>query len=377
VNKKTHTIMVVDDEAPNRLLMEVTLKESYDVVEAESGAHCLDLLGGHSVDLILLDVRMPDMNGYEVCKKIRSQHNTRNIPVIFLSANAMLDDVLKGYEAGGDDYITKPCELEEVLAKVKRNICVETDKKEAIGNARSMATLAITNTSEIGLIQQFYEKSFSCGNIPELSQEIINTCQAFGLSCCLQIKTDAEIFRMSSVSGGCTPLEIDVMELLIGEDRILHFGKRTAFNFEKITLLIKNMPLDDEEKCGRLNDHLASLLNGAEARILNIDVEYQQRTSIMLELRHTLNNVNVAMKNMEGGILNRENQTSNIIKLLLDKMSVGFSTLALTEEQERFFIDLVNGHMDLIIELYANDSQIEKDFHSVAKDIHGLISISE
>jgi len=377
VSEKRYTVMVVDDEAPNRLLMEAALNKQYHVKTVSSGAECLDSIQIELVDLILLDVRMPNMDGYEVCKKIREQNSTKHIPVIFLSAYAMLSDKLKGYEVGGDDYITKPCELEEVLAKVKRNISIDTSNKDSLCNARDIAMVAMTNTSEIGLVQQFYEKSFTCETVQELAQEVINTCQIFGLSCCLQIKMSFDTLRYSSTGGVCTPLEIDVMELMRGADRILHFGKRTAFNFEIMTLLIKNMPRDDDAKCGRLNDHLASLVNGAEARVINIDVEEQQRKSIMSELRITLDNVNTAIKGMESGIHNREKQTTKIIALLLDKMNFGFSTLALTESQEEFFIDLVNAHMDKIIALHASDAQIERDFDSVAKDIYNLISLSQ
>lgn len=377
LSDKRYTVMVVDDEAPNRLLMEAALNRQYNVKTVASGTECLDILQVAPIDLILLDVRMPHMDGYEVCRRIKVKNSTKQIPVIFLSAYAMLSDKLKGYEVGGDDYITKPCELEEVLAKVKRNISIDTSNKELLCNARDMAMVAMTNISEIGLVQQFYEKSFTCETVEEVALEVINSCQAFGLSCCLQVKVSSGTYRFSSTGGVCTPLETDVMELMRGADRVLHFGKRTAFNFEMITLLIKNMPRDDAERCGRLSDHLASLVNGAEARVASINVEEQQRKSIMSELHMTLNNVNTVIKGMEIGIQNREKQTTKIISLLLDKMNFGFSTLALTESQEEFFIGLVNSHMDKIIALHASEAQIERDFDSVAKDIYNLISLSQ
>ena len=377
MNENRYTVMVVDDEAPNRLLMQAALSRQYQVKTATSGIECLDFIQMEPVDLILLDVCMPNMDGYDVCKKIRAQTSTKQIPVIFLSAYAMLSDKLKGYEVGGDDYITKPCELEEVLAKVKRNIFIDTANKESLCNARDMAMVAMTNTSEIGLVQQFYEKSFTCDSIQELAQEVINTCQMFGLSCCLQVKMTFDTLRFSSTGGDCTSLEIDVMELMGGTDRILNFGKRTLFNFDIMTLLIKNMPFDDEVKCGRLSDHLASLLNGAEARVLNIDVEEQQRKRIISDLRGTLDNVNSAIKGMESNIRNREKQTTEIISLLLDELNVGFSGLEFTASQKEFFIGLVNSHMDKIISLHVSDAKIEKKFDSVAKDIHDLISLSQ
>ena len=350
MSNNSQTIMVVDDEAPNVLLMERTLSSHYRVITANSGASCLELLETESPDLILLDVRMPGMIGYDVCKRIKNESKTKDIPVIFLSAYISLDDKLKGYDAGGDDYITKPCELEEVLAKVKSHIA---NNKAMLLN-RNMAMVAMTNASELGMVTQFYEKSFACLTPQELSHQVIIACQSFGLQCCVQIRTVNETLNATSTQNQCTPLEIDLMNQIKSADRILHFGKRTAFNFDNITLIIKNMPRDDEDKCGRLNDHIASLINGAEARIINIDVEEQQRESIINKLSTALDDVNSAIVDVESGIKSRAKQTSTIIASLFDEMHLGFSSLALNEDQEEFFVQLVNNHMEKIISLYSN-----------------------
>jgi len=373
MSSQLQTIMVVDDEPPNVRLIELTLNNHYRIITENSGANCLKTLETEIPDLILLDVSMPDILGYDVCKQLKSQANTKDIPVIFLSAYTALDDKLKGYDAGGDDYITKPCELEEVLAKVKSHIA----SKKSNAKNRDMAMMAMTNSGELGVINQFYEKSFECPNIEDLSQQIIDACHSFGLECCLQIRSDCQTFNASSTRQQCTPLEINLMEQIRNADRILHFGKRTAFNFDKATLIIKNMPRDDVEKCGRLNDHLASLLNGAEARIINIDVESLQRKSVIIQLKSALDDVNVAIRDVETGIQKREKQTASIIGKLFDEMHLGFSSLALSEAQEGFFMKLVNNHMDRIISLYTSNADVEKHFTRIANDITQLMATNK
>ena len=370
MSNNSQTIMVVDDEAPNVLLMERTLSSHYRVITANSGAGCLELLETESPDLILLDVRMPGMIGYDGCKRIKNESKTKDIPVIFLSAYISLDDKLKGYDAGGDDYITKPCELEEVLAKVKSHIA---NNKAMLLN-RNMAMVAMTNASELGMVTQFYEKSFACLTPQELSHQVIIACQSFGLQCCVQIRTVNETLNATSTQNQCTPLEIDLMNQIKSADRILHFGKRTAFNFDNITLIIKNMPRDDEDKCGRLNDHIASLINGAEARIINIDVEEQQRESIINKLSTALDDVNSAIVDVESGIKSRAKQTSTIIASLFDEMHLGFSSLALNEDQEEFFVQLVNNHMEKIISLYTSNTDVEQHFTKLSRDISLLMT---
>jgi len=364
-----YTVLVVDDEAPNRLLMETALRDEYTVITVESGAECLDYLANHPVDLIIMDVRMPNMTGYEACSTIKGQFSTKDIPVIFLSAYTDLEDKLKGYEAGGDDYLTKPCELKEVFAKVKYQIAL----KESLLNTKNMAMMAITNSSELGMVNHFYESSFSCETIEKLAQQIIDTCQSFGLECSLQIRNSLGVFNASSTRSQCTVLEIDLIEQIRGADRIIHFGKRTAFNFDNVSLIIKNMPRDDEDKCGRLNDHLASLLNGAEARIESIDVEIAQRKAVLDELQVALGHVNSAVQDVEGGIKSRQKKTASIIASLFDEMHVGFSSLALSEEQEEFFVGLVNNHMDKVISLFTSNNNVEKHFISIANDITQLM----
>ncbi len=364
-----YKVLIVDDEAPNRLLMETALRQEYTVIKAKSGAECLEYLSNQTVDLIVMDVRMPNMTGYEACRAIKDQFSTKDIPVIFLSAYTELEDKLKGYEAGGDDYLTKPCELKEVFVKVRAQIA----QKNAILNTRNMAMTAMTNSSELGMVNQFYESSFSCETVEKLAQQIIDTCRAFSLECSLQIRSSSQVFNASSTRHDCTALEIDLMEQIRNADRILHFGKRTAFNFDNVSLIIKNMPREDDGKCGRLNDHLASLLNGAEARIESIDSENEQRKVVLNELHVALGHVNGAVKDVESGIKLRQRQTAGIIAGLFDEMHVGFSSLSLSEEQEEFFVGLVNNHMDKVVSLFTSNTDVEKHFISIANDITRLM----
>ena len=363
------TVLVVDDDPANLALMEDALGELYIVVTADSGARCLEYVEQNTPDLILLDVRMPGMGGYAVCEKIKDNDKTNDIPVIFLSAQITLEDKLKGYEAKGDDYITKPCDLEEVLVKVKFHI----GNSQTIAQTRNLAMMAITNASELGLVNQFYEKSFACLTLEELALEVLKSCGLFGLECCVQIRTSRTTISVTSSGAACTPLENQIMDTAKNKGRILHFGNRALYNFDNITLVVKNMPREDEEKCGRLNDHIASLLGGADARTVNIDVEEQQRSSIMKNLGNAVNDINSAIQNIQRGIKEREHLQSQTISSLLDEMNLGFSTLALTEDQEEFFINLVNNHMDKIVAAYTNNKEVETYFSKLAQDLSKLL----
>lgn len=112
-------ILVVDDE-PNllRMLGYALSNEGYQVIGAKHGAEALHRVQTHQPDLVILDVMLPDMSGVEICQRLRQSSETANIPIIMLSARAQVSDKVEGLEAGADEYVTKPVELEEIVARV-------------------------------------------------------------------------------------------------------------------------------------------------------------------------------------------------------------------------------------------------------------------
>ncbi|MDM8548834.1 response regulator [Desulfobacterales bacterium HSG2] len=114
-----HEILVVEDTPESlRLLMDILTNHGYRVRPALNGSLALRSASVKTPDMILLDVKMPNMDGYEVCRRLKADERTREIPVIFISALGETAEKIEGFKAGGVDYITKPFELEEVLARV-------------------------------------------------------------------------------------------------------------------------------------------------------------------------------------------------------------------------------------------------------------------
>lgn len=121
------SILVVDDEPDNlRLLAKMLADQGFKVRPAPSGTHALTTTRKEVPDLILLDVLMPEMDGYEVCRDLKTDEQTRDIPVIFLSALSELEDKIKGFEAGGVDYITKPFHEREVMLRVETHLKISS-----------------------------------------------------------------------------------------------------------------------------------------------------------------------------------------------------------------------------------------------------------
>jgi len=113
-------ILVVEDEKNIAKLIKFNLeKDGYETISTKSGEEAIQILGRHEVDLILLDIMLPGMNGLEVCKEIKQMKRTKNVPVIMLTAKSEEVDRIVGFEIGADDYITKPFSPRELILRVK------------------------------------------------------------------------------------------------------------------------------------------------------------------------------------------------------------------------------------------------------------------
>jgi two-component system sensor histidine kinase/response regulator len=118
-------ILIVDDTPANlRLLSGMLADQGYKVRSVISGQMALTATQAAPPDLILLDIRMPDMSGYDVCERLKSHADTRDIPIIFISALDDTEDKVKAFNVGGVDYVTKPFQLEEVLARVETHLAL-------------------------------------------------------------------------------------------------------------------------------------------------------------------------------------------------------------------------------------------------------------
>lgn len=117
--KTNSKILIVDDIPKNiQMAMNILKNEGYKMFYAKSGEMALSLVEEHDFDLILLDIMMPDMNGFDVCTKLKSNDRTKNIPVIFLSGKDSSSDIEQAYEYGGIDYVVKPFITIELITKV-------------------------------------------------------------------------------------------------------------------------------------------------------------------------------------------------------------------------------------------------------------------
>lgn len=217
---RTATILIVDDNPNNLQVLGNLLRENkYKVAFAQDGFQAIEIAEKILPELILLDVMMPEIDGFQVCENLKSKAQTRNIPVIFLTAKTETEDILQGFKSGGVDYITKPIKKEELLARVKTHVELEIarrDLKDAIqfknkifsiiahdlrgpiGNFNSLIDILLTN-KDIFTVEKIME---SLNEIKKMSDNIymmLNNLLSWAKNEMETLEIKKEIFNINEV----------------------------------------------------------------------------------------------------------------------------------------------------------------------------------
>jgi signal transduction histidine kinase len=187
--KKRFNILIVDDNPTNIDLLRKFLEhDPYRISAVTSGQKALNLIEKSPPDIILLDIMMPEMDGYQVCEIVKSKASTKHIPIIFVTAKAAPEDISKGFEAGGDDYICKPAHEAELLARVNnqvqvverramaQQILMDSEKLSSLGAlvggiAHEIATPLSTITLALGVLEQALDKITQSFQDSSMSEE--------------------------------------------------------------------------------------------------------------------------------------------------------------------------------------------------------------
>jgi putative two-component system response regulator len=182
----TGTILVADDQAPNReLLEELLTTQGFTVITASNGAEALDQLRQSSVDLVILDVMMPHMNGFEVCREIKANPDTYLIPVVLVTALSDKQDRIEGLRANADDFLTRPVDRVELLARVQSLIKLKqrTDELERAESVLFALARSIEGKDPYtgGHCERLAEYSASLGQHLGLTDEQITALRRAGV----------------------------------------------------------------------------------------------------------------------------------------------------------------------------------------------------
>ncbi|MDX8399720.1 MAG: response regulator [Gallionellaceae bacterium] len=365
-------ILVVDNDSFVRELIEDVLSESYQLVMAEDGVDALMRVQLDPPALILLDVQMPGMDGYEICRRLKREDATKSIPVVFVSAHDQIEERLKGYEAGGSDYVTKPFDSQELKAKIAHLLGVIAERsqlKEMVGYATNTAMTAMTSMAEMGALLESMKKFNASRDEMGLAQAILYGLSLYGLDGIVQVRAQEKSLSLTK-KGLASPLEISVIDHMIGMDRIVQFKSRMSIHYPHVALLVDNMPMEDQDLCGRLRDHLSMLLEAAEMRANGIVAENELRRhgevvkQVIDEVSEVLNEVNPTM------LRSRDGRTREF-SIFLDNVEKALLKIAVNKKDDEILFEIVKSGIENITNIQFDESGLQNQDANIQKLLEG------
>lgn len=339
-----HKVLVVDDDRFAQKLIVRALIGQYDLKTAFDGAEAVSIALDWMPSAILLDVEMPVKNGYEVCEELKTNPLTAAIPIIFLSGNGSLREKLQGFELGAEDYLVKPFDSDILNAKVKLATSSYHEKRELNARAQSAqgtAFEALTTSAELGRALRFVEHTFSIPTFDALAQALFKSMAEFGLSTSVMFVSNSGPLFYCQSNIEVPPLEKDLLQIMHQQGRFKDFGCRTFCNYRQVSLLIKNMPLGDRERYGRIKDTVPFILGSVDGKIRSLDV-HRALVAQADSLEHSIKSIASTLSSLGSMVANGHAEISDILKSLLADLDERMPKLGLEDDQEKFLISRID-----------------------------------
>lgn len=367
------TILLVDDDDFAAMVTAETLATDYIVHHVEDGQAALDFVARQIPDLVLLDVAMPGLSGYEVCRLLRNDSAFDGLPIIFLSGLINEEERLAGYEAGGDDYLSKPVAATELRYKIDLTLKNHTERhrlKDDLANTFSTAMTAMSSAAEMGTVLQFLRASFSCADYTALCHELLRAFASYGAEANVQVRGKSGVVSIGS-DGPCSALEESVLSNMLEQGRLFDFSSCMSCSYDHITIIIKNLDRKDYDRYGRLRDNLALLAEGADVRIVSLD------SATTLEKEHlTLTRLIASTKKALEDIDQHHRQQRIDSKQIFGDLQNAFErrllTIGITVSQEDELAELIQDATLRALALYDKGMSIETHMENILKQLENV-----
>ena len=367
-------VMTVEDDPSMRDIIATALEGDYRVAGALGGEEALRAARALRPQAILLDVEMPPgIDGYEVCRRLKQDEATAEIPVVFVSARDNIENRLLGYEAGGEDYIVKPfdvLELEAKLAHLLKAVAERAGLKEMANYASSTAMTAMTSMSEMGALLQAMKSFGACADGRGLAEAALAGLAPYGLTGALQVR-GAEGTLTRDARGEASPLEASVITQMAAMERIVQFKSRMAISYRRVSLLVHDMPVEDAERCGRLRDHLAMLVEAADARAEAIAAaEESRRRGATIE--RAVSRITTALADIDRAQRQNQVATRLAVESVTQQMETAYVSVALSPAQEDYMAGILRQGIDRLLNTQTGVFGLQNQLSSIVHELKGM-----
>lgn len=295
--------------------------------------------------LVLMDIRLAggakEGDGFDICHQLKQDSFFVDVPVIFTSGLIDEDDILKAYEVGAHDYLTKPIKFKTLSAKcaaIAQFHSRTSDLKEQVSNSELVAFTAMTTSSELGEIIRFHDRISKLTTLEQVANALVQQIGCFGLSSSVMFSRLDGSMVYCSDDGKVYELEKSVFNMLKGQGRVYSWSNRAMFNYDRFSVLVRSMPVDNEQREGELRDQICLLLNGVESRVVGIDNELELKEN-QENIRLIAQTIGKMVIDLQAGTLNLSERFEKIVHELEDDVTEDFSNLNLLQAEEKVVMD--------------------------------------
>ncbi len=367
--EKSAVILVVDDDRATRMFHQAILATRYTVESIDSGDAALKIFDQINPDLIVLDVEMPGLNGYQTCRKIRE---TSSVPIIFVTAHTSLESHLEAFEAGGNDVVTKPVSKDIFLHRVALAIKNHADQKrlqEEKNSLQAMAMNFLSSVGETGVLLNFLRSSIGCRSHEELAANLVEAARSLEMECYGVIRTSKEHLNFRS-HGESSGLEREVLGKLSGMGRVFQFSKQLVVNYDNVSIVATNLPTESAEKTGGIRDNLCVLAEASEVLAENVDMRKESMARAE-QLQVALIGAVSAVESLQNEHRLMLGDTRMLLQDLIDSIEKAFSWLGTTNDQEKAISSMMHESVNTILDLLMTRGQFEPQFQAVLDALRG------
>ncbi|MEJ2792566.1 response regulator [Iodobacter sp. LRB] len=368
-------VLIVDDDLFMLDFIFDALSETCNVITAENGKAALQLVQQQHPKLVLADVKMPEMDGYELCRQIKDDFDISDTPVLFLSALDGIEDRLQGFDVGGEDFVLKPANPKVLQAKVAHVLQLIEERQQLKSQAQyatNTAMLAMASMSETGLLIEGIKRFNNCAAPLDLAKALISAIALFEVDSVVELILPEGGSLAVNARGPASALETSIMHHMSTMDRITQFKSRMAITYPHIRVLISNMPEHDEDRCGRLRDNLAILIESTEYRLeaLNIMVKAKERD---IAIGATIKSLTDALSKIDEQQRNGRTSIAIILSTVTSRIEAALVGLQLTERQESSLIDIVSRGLEEVSNTISADADFQDQLSSAIKALQNTI----
>ena len=283
---KRGTVLVVDDEDVNINLLEAYLMDDYDIVTAQCGIEALASVEEHNPDIILLDIMMPGMTGYEVCERLKQSEKTKYIPIVMVTALFNIEDRIKGIEAGADDFLTKPLDRIEINTRVRSlfrikqlrdDLIKETVQAKLYLDLAAVVLLVVNENGDISLVSKKgleilgYDNEEDVVGVNWFAQHVPEYSKAESIKLFKDLAQGTTEFNGYVES---TILARNGIERVIGWNNFVFLENDNGSKNILISGTDVTERKEAEEKIKKANDYLDNLIKASPIAILSLDSNY-------------------------------------------------------------------------------------------------------